>query len=44
MLLVVVVASWQTHFASIGVLPQDIAALAAQIDRPFLRQQRAQWC
>jgi len=38
------VAHWQAHFADVGVLPRDIAALAVQIDRPFLRQQRAQWC
>jgi len=37
------VAHWQAHFASAGVSPKDIAALATQIDRPFLRQQRVQW-
>jgi serine/threonine-protein kinase HipA len=35
-----VAGGWQAHFASQGVRPRDIESLAAQIDRPFLRQQR----
>ena len=35
-----VVAQWSTHFAGVGVTAADIDALAGQIDRPFLRQQR----
>jgi serine/threonine-protein kinase HipA len=35
-----VVADWQSHFAAAGALPRDIDALAEQIDRPFLREQR----
>ena len=34
-------AGWQTHFARTGVSPGDIESLATQIDRPFLRDQRA---
>lgn len=36
-----VVAGWQAHFAQAGVSAADIDSLAAQIDRPFLRDQRA---
>jgi serine/threonine-protein kinase HipA len=36
-----VVQSWQAHFASCGVSATDIALLSEQIDRPFLRDQRA---
>jgi serine/threonine-protein kinase HipA len=36
-----VVASWQAHFTQAGVTPGDIDLLAEQIDRPFLREQRA---
>jgi len=35
-----VVADWQAHFASVGVAAGDIDSLAAQIDRPFLLDQR----
>lgn len=35
-----VVNRWQEHFAACGVTPADIAALAGQIDQPFLREQR----
>jgi serine/threonine-protein kinase HipA len=35
-----VVSGWKEHFAACGVTPQDIEYSAAQIDRPFLRQQR----
>lgn len=35
-----VVAQWSTHFAGVGVTVADIDALAGQIDRLFLRQQR----
>ncbi|QHE88379.1 type II toxin-antitoxin system HipA family toxin [Hydrogenophaga sp. BPS33] len=34
------VAGWKAHFAQIGVSAADIESLAAQIDRPFLRDQR----
>jgi len=34
------VDDWKVHFKSCGVLDRDIDALAAQIDRPFLRDQR----
>jgi hypothetical protein len=33
---------WQRHFAACGVTPRDLALLAEQIDRPFLREQRVQ--
>ncbi|HVZ34168.1 MAG TPA: HipA domain-containing protein, partial [Polyangiaceae bacterium] len=36
-----VVDGWRAHFASAGVLPGEIELLAEQIDRPFLRDQRA---
>ncbi len=36
-----VVATWRSHFASVGVTPGDIELLSEQIDRPFLREQRA---
>lgn len=35
-----VVGGWQAHFARCGVTVRDIASLAEQIDRPFLRAQR----
>lgn len=35
-----VVSAWRTHFAAHGVGARDLALLAEQIDRPFLRQQR----
>ncbi|HUG25758.1 MAG TPA: type II toxin-antitoxin system HipA family toxin, partial [Albitalea sp.] len=35
-----VVAGWTRHFADCGVGARDIALLAEQIDRPFLREQR----
>jgi len=35
------VALWQAHFAAAGVGARDLALLAEQIDRPFLREQRA---
>jgi len=35
-----VVSGWKEHFAGCGVTPQDIDYYAAQIDRPFLREQR----
>ncbi|WP_157272042.1 type II toxin-antitoxin system HipA family toxin [Azohydromonas aeria] len=34
------VAGWRVHFAQAGVSAADIESLAAQIDRPFLLQQR----
>jgi serine/threonine-protein kinase HipA len=38
-----VVAGWKPHFAAVGVRPNEIDALAQQIDRPFLAEQRAGW-
>jgi serine/threonine-protein kinase HipA len=35
-----VVAGWQRHFRKIGVSKGDVATLAEQIDRPFLKEQR----
>lgn len=35
-----VVANWQAHFVAAGVGKRDIAQHEAQIDRPFLREQR----
>ena len=35
------VEAWREHFAAAGVSARDIDLLAEQIDRPFLRQQRA---
>ena len=34
------VSGWKEHFAGCGVAPRDIEYYAAQIDRPFLREQR----
>ena len=34
------IAGWKIHFAQCGVTAGDIEFLAAQIDRPFLREQR----
>jgi serine/threonine-protein kinase HipA len=38
-----VVDKWQAHFAACGVTRGDIELYAEQIDRPFLKQQRAQF-
>jgi serine/threonine-protein kinase HipA len=38
-----VVAGWQKHFVGCGVTRRDVALLAEQIDRPFLRKQRAEF-
>jgi serine/threonine-protein kinase HipA len=35
-----VVSRWKEHFAVCGVTPRDIEYYAAQIDRPFLEEQR----
>ncbi|MGH8289798.1 MAG: type II toxin-antitoxin system HipA family toxin [Steroidobacteraceae bacterium] len=35
-----VTSRWKEHFAGCGVTPGDIESYAAQIDRPFLREQR----
>lgn len=35
-----VVSGWKEHFAACGVRRQDVDYYAAQIDRPFLREQR----
>jgi serine/threonine-protein kinase HipA len=37
-----VVRRWTTHFANVGVGVRDLEYHAAQIDRPFLHQQRTQ--
>jgi serine/threonine-protein kinase HipA len=36
-----IVRRWTTHFANEGVSARDLNHYAAQIDRPFLREQRA---
>jgi serine/threonine-protein kinase HipA len=36
----VVIAGWKEHFSKVGVRARDIDSLAAQIDRPFLLDQR----
>lgn len=36
-----VVDGWQRHFRKCGVSKRDIELLAEQIDRPFLKEQRA---
>jgi serine/threonine-protein kinase HipA len=36
-------AGWRKHFAAAGASKSDIALLAEQIDRPFLRDQRAEF-
>ena len=36
-----VASGWRSHFEAAGVSQRDIALLADQIDRPFLREQRA---
>lgn len=38
------VDNWRAHFAQAGVKAADIEWLAAQIDRPFLKDQRRAWC
>ena len=38
-----VVAGWREHFASAGVSDADIELLGEHIDRPFLREQRAEY-
>ena len=35
------VDTWQAHFTAVGVSARDISQLKAQIDRPFLAEQRA---
>jgi serine/threonine-protein kinase HipA len=37
-----VVSGWKEHFAASGVAAGDIELYAGQIDRPFLREQRAE--
>ena len=37
------VEQWKKHFAAVGVSARDIESYAEQIDRPFLRDQRAQY-
>jgi len=39
-LVIGVIDRWKQHFRSCGVGPRDIEALAEQIDRPFLAEQR----
>jgi serine/threonine-protein kinase HipA len=38
-----VVAGWRQHFVSCGVARRDLDLLAEQIDRPFLKDQRAEF-
>lgn len=38
-----VVARWKEHFAACGVTARDIEMYAEQIDRPFLKEQRAEY-
>jgi serine/threonine-protein kinase HipA len=38
-----VVSGWREHFAALGVSPGDIELLGEHIDRPFLRDQRAEF-
>jgi len=40
---VAVVSEWKAHFAAAGVRAADVAALAHQVDRPFLADQRRAW-
>jgi serine/threonine-protein kinase HipA len=35
-----VVAGWEKHFLDTGVSRKDVAMIAEQIERPFLRDQR----
>ncbi len=37
------VGGWQQHFVQAAVAAGDVSSLAAQIDRPFLREQRDGW-
>jgi serine/threonine-protein kinase HipA len=37
------VEGWAAHFKAAGVSTSDLTQLAAQIDRPFLREQRLTW-
>jgi serine/threonine-protein kinase HipA len=37
------VAGWREHFARVGVTSGDIELLSEQIERPFLRDQRAEF-
>ena len=37
------VDGWAAHYKAAGVSDSDLAQLAAQIDRPFLLQQRRAW-
>jgi serine/threonine-protein kinase HipA len=38
-----VVAGWREHFERCGVTRGDIELVAEQVDRPFLREQRARY-
>ncbi|MCE2660355.1 MAG: HipA domain-containing protein [Rubrivivax sp.] len=40
---VAVVSGWKAHFAAVGVRAADVDALAQQVDRPFLADQRRAW-
>jgi len=42
-LVIGVIDRWKQHFRSCGVSARDIEALAEQIDRPFLEQQRREF-
>ena len=37
------VDGWEPHFKAMGVSSSDLQQLTAQIDRPFLREQRLAW-
>jgi hypothetical protein len=37
------VDGWEQHFKAMGVSSSDLQQLAAQIDRPFLLEQRRAW-
>lgn len=37
------VDGWEAHFTATGVSTSDLSQLRAQLDRPFLRNQRLAW-
>ena len=37
------VDGWAAHFKAAGISGSDLTQLAAQLDRPFLREQRLAW-
>jgi serine/threonine-protein kinase HipA len=42
-IVVAAVEDWKKHFAKAGVSARDIESYAGQIDRPFLKEQRAEY-